>query len=513
MLDGAEMRERVRSPTYQGGMLQHSGSGLLDPAKLCRGLAAAAADLGVRIHEHTEVSRIGDAGASVRLETPAGSLAARGVVLATSAYRGLVPAIRRRIIPVYDYVLVTEPLSESQRREIGWEGREGISDSANQFHYYRLTADDRILWGGYDAIYNYGNGLRPELEQRDESFARLSQHLFATFPQLDGIAFTHRWGGAIDTCSRSSPSTALAHGGRVAYTVGHTGLGVGASRFGARVALDLLAGLNTEATRLKPVSAAAPVPARAAALGDDRADPPRPSRCRPARGQAWVLAAAPRPARPRVRQLTGVRSFRRPKTTRSASAQAAKQSAPTAPVAVSSAPAAATTATPLEPRISTAVAAPRLGPTGSSPTAAAAINSAIESSTETSTPTPSSTSQLRTTCAPVANITRTMTRLRLRKPRRTSSPARTRLGGPHHPRHAGDHRDGDGERRQRHPPRDAQRRDQGEREHRRQRHLDHDDRQLGGHQVGALGLSAGADRRSAVIRTARPKLLLKRLPR
>ena len=253
VLDGAEMRERVRSPTYQGGMIQHSGSGLLDPAKLCRGLAAAAADLGVRIHEHTEVSRIGDAGASVRLKTPAGSLAARGAVLATSAYRGLVPAIRRRIIPVYDYVLVTEPLSESQRREIGWEGREGISDSANQFHYYRLTADDRILWGGYDAIYNYGNGLRPELEQRDESFARLSQHLFATFPQLDGIAFTHRWGGAIDTCSRFFAFNGLAHGGRVAYTVGHTGLGVGASRFGARVALDLLAGLNTEATRLDAV--------------------------------------------------------------------------------------------------------------------------------------------------------------------------------------------------------------------------------------------------------------------
>lgn len=253
VLDEAEMRERVRSPTYRGGMIQHSGSGLLDPAKLCRGLAAAATEMGVRVHEGTEVRRLDGSGAGIRLESGAGSLTAREVVLATSAYRGLVPAIRRRIVPVYDYVLVTEPLSESQRREVGWEGREGISDSANQFHYYRLTADDRVLWGGYDAIYNYGNGLRPELNQREESFARLSQHFFTTFPQLDGIRFSHRWGGAIDTCSRFFAFHGLAHGGRVAYTVGHTGLGVGASRFGARVALDLLAGRNTEATRLEAV--------------------------------------------------------------------------------------------------------------------------------------------------------------------------------------------------------------------------------------------------------------------
>ncbi len=155
---------------------------------------------------------------------------------------------------MYDYVLVTEPLSEAQRRSLGWRRRQGISDSANQFHYYRLTADDRVLWGGYDAIYHFGNGLRPELEQRDQSFARLSRHFFITFPQLEGIRFSHRWGGAIDTCSRFFAFNGLVHSRRVAYTVGHTGLGVGASRFGARVALDLLDGRRTEATRLKAIS-------------------------------------------------------------------------------------------------------------------------------------------------------------------------------------------------------------------------------------------------------------------
>ena len=157
--------------------------------------------------------------------------------------------MRRRIVPVWDYVLVTEPLSPSQLSELGWRRRQGVSDAANRFHYYRLTADDRILWGGYDAIYHFGNGMGSGAEQRDATFSRLAQHFFRTFPQLEGVRFTHRWGGPIDTCSRFFAFYGLAHQGRVAYAAGHTGLGIGASRFSARVALDLLAGRDTEATR------------------------------------------------------------------------------------------------------------------------------------------------------------------------------------------------------------------------------------------------------------------------
>jgi glycine/D-amino acid oxidase-like deaminating enzyme len=78
----------------------------------------------------------------------------------------------------------------------------------------------------------------------------LSQHFFTTFPQLEGLRFTHRWGGAIDTCSRFSVFFGTALGGRVAYATGYTGLGVAATRFGARVGLDLLDGRVTEATTL-----------------------------------------------------------------------------------------------------------------------------------------------------------------------------------------------------------------------------------------------------------------------
>ena len=120
----------------------------------------------------------------------------------------------------------------------------------NLFHYYRPTADDRILWGGYDAVYRHGGPVGPALDDDEPTFAMLSQHFFTTFPQLEGIRFSHRWGGAIDTCSRFSVFFGKALHGRVAYAVGYTGLGVGASRFGARVGLDLLDGRATEVTDL-----------------------------------------------------------------------------------------------------------------------------------------------------------------------------------------------------------------------------------------------------------------------
>jgi glycine/D-amino acid oxidase-like deaminating enzyme len=150
-------------------------------------------------------------------------------------------------------VLVTEPLSAEQRGTLGWRRGQGIADRGNQFHYYRLTPDGRVLFGGYDAIYHFGNRVSPALERREASFQVLYDHLTATFPALRGIGITHAWGGPIDTCSRFCVTFGRALGGRAVYAVGYTGLGVAASRFGARTALDLLDGAETERTRLKLV--------------------------------------------------------------------------------------------------------------------------------------------------------------------------------------------------------------------------------------------------------------------
>jgi glycine/D-amino acid oxidase-like deaminating enzyme len=189
----------------------------------------------------------------VVLRTALGEVRARRVILATNAFPPLAPAIRRYVLPVYDYVLMTQPLSPAQKVAIGWDRRQGLADMANQFHYYRLSDDDRILWGGYDAVYYWNNRVEPSLERRDRTYAKLASHFFETFPQVEGLHFSHAWAGAIDTCSRFSVFFGRELGDKVAYAAGYTGLGVGATRWGARVCLDLVDGLETERTSLELV--------------------------------------------------------------------------------------------------------------------------------------------------------------------------------------------------------------------------------------------------------------------
>lgn len=253
VLDRDAVRAQVSSPTYLGGLWLKDGCVMLDPARLCWGLARAAEGKGAVIYERTPVLSLRDVSDRVVVGTPRSTVRARRVFLATSAFPPLLASIRRYVAPVYDYVLATEPLDARRREAIGWRNRQGIADLGNQFHYYRLTADHRILWGGYDAIYHFGNDMGPHRDQRPQTHERLAAHFFATFPQLADVRFTHRWGGAIDTCSRFCAFFGTALGGRVAYAAGFTGLGVGASRFGAQVALDLLAGRDTERTRLRLV--------------------------------------------------------------------------------------------------------------------------------------------------------------------------------------------------------------------------------------------------------------------
>ncbi|HJZ37380.1 MAG TPA: FAD-dependent oxidoreductase, partial [Solirubrobacterales bacterium] len=165
--DAAAMRAEVDSPLYRGGAWVKDAGGVLDPAKLALGLYEAARRAGVRVYEGTPVEAIKDqartgapgppggrvapaapAGRPVVVVTPTGTVTARRVVVGTSAYPSPVRSVRRYIAPVYDYALMSEPLSPEQLRAIGWGRRQGIGDGGNRFHYYRLSADDRILWGG-----------------------------------------------------------------------------------------------------------------------------------------------------------------------------------------------------------------------------------------------------------------------------------------------------------------------------------------------------------------------------
>lgn len=257
--DGVEFFDRdkvqaeVKSPLYLAGAWNKKGSALVDPARLAWGLKRACLELGVQIFEHSPVRSLAKSAHGVQLKTGAGTVSASKVALATNVFPSLLRRARLHTVPVYDYALMTEPLTEAQLESIGWSRRQGLDDVANRFHYYRLTEDSRILFGGYDAPYHYGRSMKPEYDQSEESFRRLAAHFLATFPQLEGISFTHKWGGAIDTCSRFFSFFMKAYSGRVAYAAGFTGLGVGASRFAANVLLDLLTGSPTRRTSLELV--------------------------------------------------------------------------------------------------------------------------------------------------------------------------------------------------------------------------------------------------------------------
>ncbi|MET9294509.1 FAD-dependent oxidoreductase [Streptomyces sp. NPDC003077] len=252
-LDRDALRAEVDSPTFLAGLWDRTGVAMLHPARLAWGLKRACQDLGVRIYERTRATGMAADGLGMMVRTSYGRVFARHVALGTNAFPSLVRRIRPYIVPVYDHALMTEPLNAEQLAAIGWRNRQGLGDSNNHFHYFRITDDHRILWGGYDVVYRYGGGVRAEYDHHPATYEKLARHFFRCFPQLEGLRFTHAWGGAIDTCARFAAFFGTAHAGRVAYAAGYTGLGVGATRFGAEVMLDLLAGEPTERTSLDMV--------------------------------------------------------------------------------------------------------------------------------------------------------------------------------------------------------------------------------------------------------------------
>jgi len=248
--DRDELQSIVKSPIFIAG-LKHSDASMVNPAQLAWGLSKACLDLDVQLYENSPVTKLYEDGDYVIAHTPNGCVRANRVVLATNAYPPLLKRLSYYIVPVYDYALMTEPLTPEQRGSIGWHGREGLSDTSRQFHYFRATVDGRILWGGYDAVYYWNNGFGEHLETSQEMFGRLAEHFFQAFPQLAGLRFSHAWGGAIDTCSRFAPFWGTFHHGKTAYALGYTGLGVGATRFGAKIMLELLDKKKTERTELE----------------------------------------------------------------------------------------------------------------------------------------------------------------------------------------------------------------------------------------------------------------------
>jgi glycine/D-amino acid oxidase-like deaminating enzyme len=239
LLDGAAVRAEVHSPLYLGGV-RVTGGGILDPVKLVDGLRAEAERLGVRVWERSPVVAVEPAGAAARIRTGRGAVSARRVVLATSAYtHHLLPEVTRRFIPLYDYILVSDPLTPSQHQTIGWRNRQGVTDGRTFFNYYRLTADQRVLWGTSEATYYPGNRVDPSCDHSPSHYAALRQSFGHHFPGLAGLEFPYAWGGPICSTTRMTPYFGRALGGRICYGLGYTGHGLGTTRLAGRILAHL----------------------------------------------------------------------------------------------------------------------------------------------------------------------------------------------------------------------------------------------------------------------------------
>ncbi len=250
-LDKAGVQAEIKSPIFHGGTWSRQRSGTVHPGKLVRGLKRAALELGVRLFENTPLLVNRKIPTGVLAETPGAIITAKKVLLATNAWAAGHRHISRRVAAIRDRILVTEPLTGEQMEKLGWQNRQGIYDTRTQLNYMRLTADNRILFGGRLA-YFFGNNTDPDHDRTPQPYIRLVQSFYRTFPQLaEEIRFSHAWSGPIGLTTRMAVHYQKYHDGDMVFAGGYSGFGVTASRFGARVGLAILDGVDIPETRMQ----------------------------------------------------------------------------------------------------------------------------------------------------------------------------------------------------------------------------------------------------------------------
>ena len=250
-LDRAGVQEEIRSPIFHAAAWSRQRSGTVHPGKLVRGLKRVALELGVRMFENTPHLGNRKTGSGIVVQTPRGTITARKVLLATNAWAAGHRHISRRVAAIRDRIVVTEPLTDEQMEKVGWRHRQGIYDTRTQLNYMRLTADNRILFGGRLG-YFFANNTDPAHDRTPEPYIRLVRSFYRTFPQLaDEIRFSHAWSGPIGLTTRMAVHYQKYHDGDMVFAGGYSGFGVTASRFGARVGLAILDDSDIPETRMQ----------------------------------------------------------------------------------------------------------------------------------------------------------------------------------------------------------------------------------------------------------------------
>jgi glycine/D-amino acid oxidase-like deaminating enzyme len=216
-----ELRSEIGSEIYYGGMVDEVSAGL-NPARYVAGLGRAAMRAGASIHEQTralQIERETRQGATGwKLSTTRGPVWAKDVLVGTSGYTGAAtPQLRKKLIPIGSYIIATEALPDGLARELSPRNRM-IYDSKNYLYYYRLTPDQRMLFGGRAAFF-------PETTDSIRRSAEiLRRGMMDVFPQLEPIKVEFVWGGTLDFAFDIMP-----HAGQMAglyYAVGYAGHGV-----------------------------------------------------------------------------------------------------------------------------------------------------------------------------------------------------------------------------------------------------------------------------------------------
>jgi len=246
---GAEKtRSLVDSPTYVGARWEEHCA-LINPAKFVRGMKRVAMAAGAQVYERTPVLEFRKGKRSLRLQTPRGLVRAGKVVFATNAFSARFPQLENKQFPVFTYIILTEPLRPEVLSKIGWSGRQGIEDARNLIHYYRLTADNRLLFGGRDALYYFGGPL--DRDRNAAIFRGLERDMLRTFPQLQGVRIEYRWGGPVSVPMDFFPAMGyLGDDRRVVYSLGCVGHGVAMMNLAGQIMRDLVLEQETELTDL-----------------------------------------------------------------------------------------------------------------------------------------------------------------------------------------------------------------------------------------------------------------------
>jgi len=230
LLEGEALREHVVTDAYPAALHDAEG-GHLHPLNYTLGLARAAQEAGVIIHEHSPAVAI-ERGEPARVRTPQGGVSADVVVLAANAYQhGLVPELSGRIMRAANYIVATEPLSDAQTARV-LPRNDALSDANFVLDYYRLSADRRLIYGG-EVSYN-GREPRGLQARMDAKIARL-------FPVLKGVRIDYRWGGDVAITRNRAPDFGRLDG-NLFYAQGYSGHGMALAGLAGQLLADAIEG-------------------------------------------------------------------------------------------------------------------------------------------------------------------------------------------------------------------------------------------------------------------------------